>query len=132
MTPEATKIRSDAIAQAIEYGYTLAHPDDVPTDLHAPPGKFEGEPFYALYFYDAIMDGGCDDSLYFGTDTVQADICEVSDAERGAFELSPRTTHVALWNSDSGFVTLEELTYKRYCKLLAEDDAANEANEESI
>lgn len=109
MTPAQQAIRDAAIAAALEYGYDA-------TALHAPPGKFEGEPFYVLYFYEAVLNGKADEPLYEG-DTVVADLLEVSDDERAAFKLNPDTAFVALWYAESGFVTLDELTAVQYDEL---------------
>ena len=119
MGTNASKIRRDAKAAAIEYGYT----DETPTDgLHAPRGKFQGEPYYVLYFWDAMLDGDREPIYDDGREVYS--LTEVTDDEREAFELDKSTVAIALWHSDQGFVTLEELSEERYVHLLNPDFSA--------
>ena len=81
MTPEQTAIYSNARAAALEYGYTV-HPDG---QLQAPPGKFEGEPFFVIHYFQAVLDG---DGESFGSEErVDCHVFELSDDERVAFGL---------------------------------------------
>lgn len=54
LAAEPIRIRAEAIKAALEYGYKYNETGE----LCAPLGKFECEPYYALYFYDAVLDGG--------------------------------------------------------------------------
>lgn len=81
-----------------------------------PPGKFEGEAFYIAYYFDAVMNGD-GEPLYeddYGDKECIGDLFDVTQEERDAFGLDPNTTHVVLWYSESGFVTLDELDKHRY------------------
>jgi hypothetical protein len=80
------------------------------------PGKFEAQHWSIVHFYGAAMIGCADESLDYG-DNIGADLLEVADTEREAFGMAADTVFVALWYSDSGFVTLEELTAADYAEL---------------
>lgn len=122
LTKEQQAIRDTATDKAIAYGFR-----EIAGVLKAPLGKFESEPYYALYFYDAMLDGCADEPLYDG-DTVAADVIIVSDDERVAFELNQDTAFVVLWYSDQGFVSLQELTASAYDELC--DAYENQTDEE--
>lgn len=123
ITTESLKIQAQATLAAIEYGYTYSAEAQT---LRAPPGKFEGEPYCVLYFYEQAMNGCADEPLYDG-DEQAADLLEVSDDEREAFGLS--ADFVALWYSSQGFVSLQELTADEYDALRAKYEAAAEDSE---
>ena len=131
MSREAFQLARDTLRLAVKkYGWSRRNVGPYRTAYCYGPGKFEGEHWSVVHFYDAAMVGG--DSLDFSQDTVQVDILEVSDAERAAFNLALDTQYVALWYSDSGFVTLEEMTADRRDNLIAQNEIANEVNEEGI
>ena len=118
MGTNASKIRRDAKAAAIEYGhFELSGPG---SRLIAPPGKFQGEPYYVMYFWDAMLDGDGEPIYDDGREVYS--LTEVTDDEREAFELDKSTVAIALWHSDQGFVTLEELNEERYVYLLNPND----------
>lgn len=118
------EIRECAISMALADGYTQLNPD-APTDLLAVSGKFEGEPYYAPYFYTTAMNGEGDEPLTDG-ERVAADVLEVTEDEHQAFELNQDTAFMALWYSESGFVTLQELTADEYDDLRAQYDESND------
>lgn len=74
------------------------------------PGKFEGEMIYAPYFYAAVMDGDGEpvyDDDY--PDLLLYTELDVQDADRKAFpELDPTTKDVLVYESEQGFVHIEE------------------------
>lgn len=115
-------IRETAIQNAISYGYEYHENSRDPALMRAPLGKFECEPFYAPYFYESVLDGIADESLMCGEDTA-GDVIMVSDDERIAFGLDPSTAFVVLWYSDSGFVSLEQMTPEEYDATRARFDA---------
>jgi hypothetical protein len=83
-------------------------------DLHAAPGKFEREPWYAPYFYECALNGD-GESIYSIDDedgSCQGDLFDIDAEEREAFDILPDIQHVALWYSEQGFVALEELSAK--------------------
>ena len=104
-------VKAKARALAIEYGYQDDSTVDPYRGLRAPLGKFEGEPFYAPYFYDLIMDG--DGEPLYADDRCEGTLFYVSVSEHKAFELNADTVAVVLWHSEQGFETLEELTADR-------------------
>jgi len=104
----ADDIRRDAIKLALDYGYS--------TGMVAPLGKFEGEPWYAVYYYDAMLNGD-GEPMYAGEQCL-GDLFEVTSEEREAFGLDPSIMGIALWHSDIGFETLELLTDEKYVYLL--------------
>jgi hypothetical protein len=120
LTETQSKMRADAIAAALEYGFTSTDANDA-TALRAPLGKFEGEPYYTLYYYDVMMNGCSDETFYNGPHedaTVDADTFELDANDRAAFDLDESIVAVVLWHSDTGFETLEEVTRERYDELL--------------
>lgn len=86
------------------------------------PGKFEGEPWYAPYFWQCALEGAGDEPFYHG-ETVAGDVIPVDAEEREAFELAPQTAFVAVWYSEQGFVSLQELTTGEYDKTRAQYDS---------
>lgn len=74
------------------------------------PGRFEGEPFYVAYYYDAMLNGFADDSLYHGESLVgDLFMIDADSPEREAFELAADTVAVLLTASEQGFVGVVEL-----------------------
>lgn len=65
------------------------------------PGKFEGEPIYAPFFYDALMNGMADeddgDEAWF----------DITDEDRAMFPELGACTRVILRQSDQGFVSCD-------------------------
>ena len=63
------------------------------------PGKFEAEPVYVPYFWDAYMNGGADED--------DGDILtfDVNDEDRAMFPELANVRQVFLWENDSGFVS---------------------------
>lgn len=75
------------------------------------PGKFEGEPWWILYYYDAMMNGdGAIVDYEDGGDTFESAETrfEVEPAERTAFGLKPTTKAVILSQDGNGFAHVEE------------------------
>lgn len=69
------------------------------------PGKFEGEPWYTLHFYNLMMDG---DGEPVGGEGSEATIFELSPEDRRDIPELRDVYAVALWTSDQGFANLEE------------------------
>lgn len=67
------------------------------------PGKFEGEPAWAPYFYDAVLNGCCSDE-YTTEDDQGIAFFMVSDADRAAFPELAGLFGVAIANDARGFV----------------------------
>lgn len=64
------------------------------------PGKFEGEMLYAVYFYDAMLDGGSDETWSDGSD-----LFEITDEDRAIFpELEKDDKYILLEYRSDGFV----------------------------
>ena len=115
-------ITADAIAAAIDAGYTGST-----SELRAPLGRFEGEPWYLPYFYNAMLDG---DGEPFGNgETTDCDVLDVDDNERQAFALEADTVAVAVTYSSQGFIGLVELNQARREQL--EADYQTEDSDES-
>ena len=64
------------------------------------PGKFEGEPVYAPYFYDALMNGFADDD-----DGVASFNIDANDIKE--FPELANVKRLRLWESEQGFVYIE-------------------------
>ena len=86
--------------QAILDEYTV-DPNGVIRD----PGKFEGEPIYAPYFYDALMNGGSDSTEYDGDTPI--DVFDVSDEDRQIFPELQGVSEVRCYESEQGFFYAE-------------------------
>ena len=72
-------------------------------------GKFESEPVFAPYFYNAMLEG-CSEILDW-SDGTRTDVFEIDADDRAMFpELGDGTVAVALTESEQGFVHVEELT----------------------
>ena len=68
------------------------------------PGKFEGEWYYSLYFYDCIMSGGGDEikSSYLDSERI-IDVFNLTHSERDAFPELGNANRVECQESDNGF-----------------------------
>ena len=62
------------------------------------PGKFEGEPVWAPYFYEALLDGGADE------DDGEVSTFEVTDDDRAEHPTLRGVIRVRMWVRDDGFV----------------------------
>ena len=74
------------------------------------PGKFEGEPVFAPYFYDLMLNGCADDTLYDdrrypGIGAV--DVFDVTSLDQERFPSLRGVEHVYLYTDDQGFVHCE-------------------------
>lgn len=67
------------------------------------PGKFEGEPTFVPYFWDMVLAG---DSTPFGhPETGEVDdIIEIVADDKKHYPRLNGFSHIALWESESGFV----------------------------
>ena len=82
------------------------------------PGKFENEKLYAVYFYDAMLNGDsvcmypCEQCECYGEDGCEADEChhkgysvfDVTDEDRKEFPELKDAEQVFLEESDTGFI----------------------------
>lgn len=86
------------------------------------PGKFEGEPLYAVHLYDSMMEGGGDETLYWSDESVTEAF--IVDTElRTQFPTIDIDTHaIILEVSDQGFVNTRELTQSEYDALVTENE----------
>jgi hypothetical protein len=73
------------------------------------PGKFENEPVYAPYFYDALLNGFADD------DDGEYAMFHVTEDDINEFPELTSVKMVELYESSDGFVFCE-LTYKEEVK----------------
>lgn len=87
---------------------------DYPDGYVTTPGKFEGEPIEAIYFYELALDGGADEMLYDGDTPI--DVFHVDDDDRLVWGLDDATRYVAVWETDQGFVEFAEWTEDEYRK----------------
>lgn len=70
------------------------------------PGKFEGEQPWAVYFWEAALDG-CGEDVYDGG-TLHS-LFTVDDDDRKLFPELDGVKRVAVWETDSGFVYCREV-----------------------
>jgi hypothetical protein len=68
----------------------------------ASPGKFEAEPLYVPYLWDATLNGFCE----IESDDVNPDsyVVEIDATDVEIFPELAGMTHALLWESDNGFV----------------------------
>ena len=69
------------------------------------PGKFEGEPRFAPYFWGIILDG-----LVQRDETADIDVVIVDDEARALFPELRTVTQVALEEDEFGFVYVTDIT----------------------
>ena len=94
------------------------------------PGKFEGEPEYALVLYDLVMEGFSDETI-FDEDETPIDVFFVDDDLRQKCPgIDKDTFAVILWESTQGFVNTEELSEEQYEKLIEGTEASGFPDEE--
>jgi len=70
------------------------------------PGRFEGEPTYAPYFYDATLNGEGD------TDESEVTTFEINETDRKLFPELKDVKTIYLWQSDQGFVYTRTSPFK--------------------
>ena len=120
MNPAALLIHNDAKRFALDYGY---QPSD--SGLRAPPGNFECEPWYIVYFYESMMNGDSGAPFYSG-DTLEGEAFELTDDEREAFDIPADHTYALLTYSELGFVGIRTITGQECARLIAEYSADDE------
>lgn len=82
-------------------------------NLIANPGKFQGEPIWAPYFYQYALGGLYDDFLR--PDGSTETIIELVDSDLDRFPDIPKTsTHMSLIEKEDGFVLSEYLNAQEY------------------
>jgi hypothetical protein len=130
MNTEAFKLARATLKLAVrEYGWTRNRHDDWQRCPYGQKrysyglGKFEGEHWSIVHFWDAYMNG-CSEA---SGDTWDA--MEVVGAEREAFGLHPATFAVVLWHSEQGFVSMQEVTETQYSELTDECGELDSAEE---
>ena len=69
------------------------------------PGKFEGEPIYAPYFWDMAMNGMDDDTEW--DDDTPISVFTVTEEDRALFPELDDAKTVRLWEDGNGFVYVE-------------------------
>lgn len=67
------------------------------------PGKFEGEPLYVPYFWNAALEGFSDEDYVdeFGT---LISTFRIADEERRRFPALDKASSLQLWEDSQGFV----------------------------
>ena len=66
------------------------------------PGKFEDEPIYAPYFYDAVMNGFQDDTNYADDTPIDVFYPTIEDAEM--FPELGDCKELHIWTNEQGFI----------------------------
>ena len=127
MNSEAFKLARDTLRLAVkEYGWSRA--GRYATCYTSGPGRFGGEHWSIVYWYDSSMNGANGEAFYNG-DSLECEAFEVDDTERAAFGLKADTSHVALFYSESGSVSMEKWTQKHFDKVTAERENESETEE---
>lgn len=70
------------------------------------PGKFEGSPAYALYYYDRVMNGFSDEIIDANDGTV-IDRFNVGDVDVALFPELQGERYLDMWECDQGFVYVD-------------------------
>jgi hypothetical protein len=122
---EAFKLRRDTLRLAVkEYGWHRVprqwpgtNADDLTSQrrYRYGLGKFQGEHWSIVHWYEAFMNG--DRGEEFGQWNGPWNVYKPNDTERAAFEITP-DNYIALHFSDSGFVSMQELTQCEYESLV--------------
>lgn len=88
---------------------------DIQDGIIKDPGKFEGEPVYAPYFYVLGMDSGADEDVYGADDTIHS-VFFITDEDREQFpelkEEEIEALHV--WEGETGFFNTEAVTREEW------------------
>ena len=74
------------------------------------PGKFEGEPAWAVHFWNAGLDGCADEEFYDGDTPVW--VFKIAPEDAVQFPDLAGLYAVMIWEADSGFVNSETFTSK--------------------
>ena len=88
--------------------------------LTARPGKFEGEPIYSPYFYELMMDGMADETIYEGD--LMIEIFRVDEPDRAIFPELKDVYGVSMSNDENGFIYCSPLTEEETNELLKEEN----------
>ena len=128
MNAEAFKLARETLRLAVkEYGWRripwtyATYPElDNRKQYRYGPGKFEGQPWSIVHFYDAYMNGDAGDYV---SDALS--VYELTETERAAFGLTE--PYVGLFFSGQGFVSLGELSLAEY-RAACECAEADEGN----
>jgi len=118
MDTQAYKLARATLRMAVrDYGWHRTHGGD--DCYRAPLGKFESEHWSIVHWHDAVMNG--DGESFECWEVFEPDVIECE-----AFGIAPGNV-VALHYSESGFVSMRELTQ---CELgrLREDYATDDSN----
>jgi hypothetical protein len=96
------------------------------------PGKFEGEPEYAPYFYDLMLNGASSETLY--EDDRLVDVFVVDADDRAQFPELADAYAVLVWEDDQGFFNTREMTEQQLDNYRAEleNSEPTEPEEEDI
>ena len=90
--------------------------------LTARPGKFEGEPIYSPYFYEFMLDGMADKTIWHDDGTA-VDLFKVEEEDIEIFPELKMVFTVAVSTDDNGFA---------YCQILTEDETNALLSEENL
>lgn len=90
------------------------------------PGKFEGEPEYVKAFWEVMMDGGADETIYEGDHPHEVFV--LSDEDRMKYGFDEEDYALVLWESDQGFVNHEVISkaglnaFRTHCEKFNEEN----------
>lgn len=73
------------------------------------PGKFEGEPAYAEYFYNLAMESGADETFLDSAST-QIDVWRLEADDFDKFPDLINDEYVLLWEDEQGFIYTDTAT----------------------
>ena len=121
LSPAATAVFTAADQLATDAGYRF---DTARGELVAPPGRYQGEPWYLPYFDSMALDGSAEQ--FYSSDNLDGKGIELSDAEREAFGLDPEDTHALLTYSDQGFVGIRIVDDAEYMRIVALYEASDD------
>lgn len=93
------------------------------------PGKFEGEPWYAVALYSLTLSGMEDETIDVSESEVYRVFKVQPDEREHIPELTPETVAVLLWETSSGFVRISEATESELARIRKIAEEAGEADE---
>lgn len=105
-------------------------------DIINRPGKFEGEPTYVEHYYELLLNGGSDETIYDGETAIE--VFGVAPEDVLLFPDLDGVANILLWIDESGFCNSRQMShadleaFRAECEATDDDDEPNEPQEEDI
>lgn len=89
----------------------LEHYDVDENGFITSPGKFESEMIYVPYFYDLLMHGASDETIYSSDGTIFKDIFNITSEDIQIFPELKGVQQIEISESEEGFIYCRPLTF---------------------